>query len=153
MTRTKFSVCMTNAHTPTPTATSTVSSPVCLKCGTIKKSGKSSCCGHGGSWFRNCGGSGNANRQHMWIDGILACNTQPQSNTAIEQQLKVTRENGIGFSSNSIDTKNFKSVSTAPTTAHVPAHTSTSTPLIVQGYEKVSNFGVFLFVLLLLSFH
>jgi hypothetical protein len=55
-----LSVCplfsLTNAHmwTPAASATTTVR-PVCRKCGTIAKSRKSSCCGRGGSWFRNCG--------------------------------------------------------------------------------------------------
>ena len=53
--------------------------PVCVKCGTIAKSGKISCCGRGGSWFSNCGGAGNAKLGHAWHDGIQACKARSQS--------------------------------------------------------------------------
>merc|ERR1712032_1389933 len=51
-------------------------SPVCRKCVTIKKSGKMSCCGRGGSWFKKCGSAAAGNRQieHTWYEGIRACN-------------------------------------------------------------------------------
>merc|ERR1719201_3088543 len=50
-------------------ATTTIGS-VCPTCGTIGKSGKSSCCGRGGSWFRNCGSVENAKLVHTWYEGI-----------------------------------------------------------------------------------
>merc|ERR1712113_1138023 len=59
-----------------PKQTTRISS-ACSKCGTIKKSGKTSCCGRGGSWFRNCGGGGNSNLDHTWFEGIRACKTRP----------------------------------------------------------------------------
>ena len=46
---------------------------VCLKCGAIKKTGKLSCCARGGSWYGNCGATGNANRAHTWFQGMQAC--------------------------------------------------------------------------------
>ena len=66
-------------------ATTTVSS-VCSKCSTIAKSGKSSCCGRGGSWFRNCGSAGNVKLDHTWYEGIQACKTWAQSKRSIERQ-------------------------------------------------------------------
>merc|ERR1712224_388105 len=54
-----------------PTATTV--NPVCSKCGTVKNSGKRSCCGHGGAWFNNCGNSGNLKFEHTWTEGFQAC--------------------------------------------------------------------------------
>ena len=51
---------------------------MCPKCGTIDKSGKASCCGLGGSWFRNCGGVGNRKLRHTWHEGIVVCKTRAQ---------------------------------------------------------------------------
>ena len=45
----------------------------CPKCGTLKKSGKRSCCAPGAAWFSNCGGSGDAKFDHTWTEGIQAC--------------------------------------------------------------------------------
>ena len=60
---------------------------VCTKCGITKKSGKMSCCGHGGSWFGNCGSAGDTKFDHTWYEGLQACNTRPEFNTAIGQHL------------------------------------------------------------------
>ena len=45
----------------------------CPKCVVLKKSGKSSCCGRGGSWFNRCGSDGSAHHDHTWTEGIQAC--------------------------------------------------------------------------------
>merc|ERR1719305_1436371 len=55
--------------------TTTITVPVCPRCGTIVKSDKISCCGRGGSWFKNCGGIGNIKLHHTWYEGIQACKT------------------------------------------------------------------------------
>merc|ERR1711981_200440 len=70
---------------PTVTAASI---SVCDKCGSIGKSGKASCCGRGGSWFRNCGSVGNAKFQYTWYEGIQACSAQ----SFIGQQLDGDQE-------------------------------------------------------------
>ena len=54
-------------------------SRICTKCGTIKKSGKLSCCARGGSWFKNCGESGDTKLDHTWVEGIQACNSVASS--------------------------------------------------------------------------
>ena len=70
-----------------PTATTTASRSVCPKCGTVGKSGKTSCCGRGGSWFRNCGSASNTKRlRHTWYEGILACKTRNQLKTVMPRQ-------------------------------------------------------------------
>ena len=56
--------------------TTTTSRFVCPKCGTIKKSAKASCCGRGGSWFRNCGSAGNRKFPHTWSEGVLTCKSR-----------------------------------------------------------------------------
>ena len=71
----------------------TTISSLCSKCGIIAKSGKVSCCGHGGSWFRNCGGAGNTRLQHTWHDGIRSCKARTQPRTG--QQANSAQQKGI----------------------------------------------------------
>ena len=49
----------------------------CLQCGTMKPSGKLSCCARGGAWFKKCGDPGNSNVQHTWFEGMQACKGKP----------------------------------------------------------------------------
>ena len=56
----------------TTTIASVVRDKGCPKCG-VKKFGKLSCCASGGAWYKNCGDTGDANFDHTWIEGILAC--------------------------------------------------------------------------------
>ena len=99
-----FCLCVFDQYphvTPAAVATKIVSS-VCSKCGTIEKSGQSSCCARGGSWFKNCGGTGNAKVDHTWYEGINACKAQGQ-------QLKAAQQQESEFA-NHVVTRNFKSV-------------------------------------------
>ena len=74
---------LTNARIQTTvTVTTTRISPACPKCGVIAKSRKRSCCGRGGSWFRQCGSGANANLDHTWYEGFRACKTRVQSKRA-----------------------------------------------------------------------
>ena len=50
----------------------TVSSFACPKCA-VSKSGKRSCCGQDGAWFKNCGDPGDSKFDHTWTEGIKAC--------------------------------------------------------------------------------
>ena len=57
-----------------PALTSTTTNTMtCPKCGTFERSGRVSCCAPGGGWFKNCGGAGNKNVEHRWIEGVEAC--------------------------------------------------------------------------------
>ena len=47
--------------------------PVCSKCGTVKKTGKLSCCARHGAWYENCGEPGDTDFDHTWFEGIAAC--------------------------------------------------------------------------------
>merc|ERR1712032_1386329 len=75
--------------------TTAITVSVCLRCGTIAKSGKPSCCGRGGSWFKNCGGGGNTKLQHSWYEGMQACKRRPHSRTAAGQQENAAQQKGI----------------------------------------------------------
>ena len=111
-------------------------SSACPKCVTIKKSGKSSCCGRGGSWFRSCGSAGNAKLHHTWYEGIRACKTGSQLKTATGQQSSADQQlsSHHGFSkanSNAVirDAKTFAFPSannSTDTIISTPARTSTS---------------------------
>ena len=74
--------------------------PVCHKCGIIEKSGQNSCCGRGGSWFRNCGGLGNAKPDHTWYEGVQACKIGAQFKRASGRQSNAAQRlnsyNGVG---------------------------------------------------------
>ena len=48
-------------------------SPVCPKCGFVKKSDRPSCCARGGAWFNKCGDEGDSKFAHTWTEGIQAC--------------------------------------------------------------------------------
>ena len=68
----------TNVYVPAPLLTATTRiettvGPACPNCGTLKKSGKLSCCAPGGTWFQNCGDGSNSNLGHTWFEGIQAC--------------------------------------------------------------------------------
>ena len=82
---------------------------VCPKCGTIARSGKLSCCGHGGSWFGNCGNAGNANFGHTWNEGIQACKSR-QSKKIVGQQLYDPHPQGNVPSNDDSTSMNFKEV-------------------------------------------
>jgi len=67
-----------NACKPTKpaAATTAASSSRCAVCGSVKKSRKKSCCGRGGSWYKNCGTSDNKKSKkfdHTWFEGIQVC--------------------------------------------------------------------------------
>ena len=74
------------------TTTTTAISSACPSCGTIKKSGKLSCCARDGSWFGQCGVTANTKYHHSWYEGIQACKAR-QSITAIVQQQNVVQQN------------------------------------------------------------
>jgi len=44
----------------------------CRKC-VANKAGILSCCTRGGSWFQQCGNSGDSRFDHTWIEGIRIC--------------------------------------------------------------------------------
>ena len=93
-------------------ATTTSVSIVCSKCGIIKKSGKSSCCAHGGSWFGNCRSFRDTKFGHTWYEGLQACTAQSQSKTVLSQQIKVDQQR-MNVIPNNTDNKQPGTVATA----------------------------------------
>ena len=55
------------------TTSTNVTDSFCPVCGVLKRSGKTSCCGVGGSWFGNCGVVDHTKRDHTWSDGRRVC--------------------------------------------------------------------------------
>ena len=69
----------------TPISTPSITSPIdgitrCPRCATFRKSGRVSCCAPGGAWFNKCGGLGNKNFDHMWSEGVKACERKFRTN-------------------------------------------------------------------------
>ena len=102
----------------------TTTSSLCRNCGTIAKSGKSSCCGRGGSWFGNCGSPGNAKLHHTWYEGIRACTTRTQSKAAISRQSNAAQQrnspNGFGTAKSKIVIGDPKKFTLAPANTATP---------------------------------
>ena len=71
----------------------TTISSECPRCGTIAKSGKTSCCGRGGDWFKNCGGVGNTKLHHTWYEGVQACKARSRFKTHMVHQPNVIQAN------------------------------------------------------------
>ena len=112
-------------------AKTTTTSSVCPKCGIVAKSGKSSCCGHGGFWFGHCGSAGNAKPDHTWYEGIQACETLMHSKAIIDRQPNAAQQRN---SSNGSGVANSKEIIT-------PANTFTfasSAPILVREPSIVS---------------
>ena len=59
----------------------------CQQCGTIRKSGKPSCCAHGGSWFGKCGSAVDEQVSYSWSQGLRVCNAQPRSDEVVDALL------------------------------------------------------------------
>merc|ERR1712187_16326 len=78
----------------TQATTTMIISSVCPKCGTLGKFGKRSCCGRGGSWFKNCGNPGNVKLDHTWYEGIQACKASPEQSKLglVQQQLNPAQQ-------------------------------------------------------------
>ena len=155
------------------TTTTTIAVAMCLRCGTIEKSGKRSCCGRGGSWFKHCGGGGNTKLHHTWSEGIQACNARSQSKTGIGDELNAGRQqvNDVSqgsavitatntFALASVNTSTLisdaastgrstyarDSVSITSTNAWLPSltHTSAGTSVITRGCPNLLKLTVFM---------
>ena len=108
---------------------------VCHKCGTIEKSGRNSCCGRGGSWFKNCRSAGDAKLRHTWYEGIQVCSTRSQSKRARGRQSNPAQRFN---SSGGVATRNSKAVMT---TAQAFVFTPVNTSILMPGrsIESVST--------------
>ena len=110
-------------------ATTKTISSVCAKCVIIRKSGKMSCCGRGGTWFGTCGGAGNTKVDRTWYEGIRACKAGRQSKTAMGQKLRAAQQKQkLNGSSNDNLSKAIATAITRGVSNSVNA--STSAPII-----------------------
>ena len=102
----------------------------CPKCGTIAKYEKRSCCGHGGSWFGNCGSTSNTKGDHTWYEGIRACDVQMQYKEAVARQSQAAQRpnaaHGRDVPNHMFTVASSKRVS-IDTAAHTKALISTTT--------------------------
>ena len=130
----------------TPAAKQTAIVPVCPKCGIIGRSGKSSCCGRGGSWFGNCGSADNTKVEHRWYEGLEACKTRTQLKIANGRKSNVAQEvyniggGGMGNSNTVPKTFELTSInasSPAAPTASIHIHiTTTATNMTTLTMQK-----------------
>ena len=130
-------VSLTNVHIHAAAATTKTISSVCSVCGTMVKSGQSSCCGRGGSWFKNCGGAGNSNLDHTWYEGMKVCKKARVQSKSVTDQLLYGVEQKDTKSAN--DTINYAAVTTAVKT-FIVQFTSTSFDMPTPTSEDVSIF-------------
>ena len=110
---------------PAPEMTTTTSS-ICRTCGTIKKFGKSSCCGRGGSWFRNCGSGGDTKRRHTWYEGIQACEARAQLETVSGQESNAAQQPSSAHGVGTVKSKS--AINVIKPYAFSPANTLTTMP-------------------------
>ena len=140
--------------TTTLAVTTTPISAVCPACGTIKKSGKASCCSRGGSWFGKCGGVGNANLGHTWHEGIRACKVQfravvgqklhafrPKTNTSSDDARMVMDSKAVIVDVFASASANISTVilGTTPITVSANVNKSTTKPTIPPGNVGITN--------------
>ena len=122
----------------TPVTTTSIS-PVCPACGIIRKSGKLSCCAHGGSWFGNCGNAENANFAHTWYDGIASCKAR-QFQVAVGEQLHDFQlKSNASSGDTSVGMHPKAIVVTAQVYASASANTSTPIPNTLQNFVTTNT--------------
>ena len=129
------------------TMTNTIRSrSVCSKCGTVAKSGKHSCCGRGGSWFRNCGIGVNTNFDHTWFEGLRVCKIRAQFKRTIDWDSNAARQRnssnniGTGNSKAVVSTANLFALTSGDTSPLIPARTRRITPENASMGKRTAEF-------------
>ena len=141
-------------------ATSSIS-PMCPKCGIINKSGKLSCCGHGGSWSGKCGSAWNSKPGHTWQEGIRVCKdrqfqavvvqqlhgSQPKGNVSVVDA-SVVMESKAAIVESHMLTSTRANTSTAMTdrSSIVPASTSVITQEFGHSFHVVTHISATAFI-------
>ena len=111
---------LTNTHMRTITGTT---SPACSQCGTIGSPSKLSCCGRGGTWFKDCGTTGDASYGHTWSEGIQAC-AAPKA--AIGMPLHAAPAAAVANST--VRAAGVPGANSTTITTAMPTHAGSSTP-------------------------
>ena len=134
---------LTCLHIPTPVVTTMSISPVCPDCGIVKKSGKISCCGRGGSWFGNCGNAENTEFGHTWYEGIESC-TAREFWIAVSEQLHAFQAKGnVSSDNNSVDMHSKTAVGNMDNLIFV---SSANVSILIRGPSSItvlSNSSIF----------
>jgi len=130
--------------------TKAASSNTCAVCGSVKKSRKKSCCGRGGSWFRNCGSAGNKKFGHTWFEGIQVCKNQwsKRSAAASYQLMNAAEKYLFNFANNTAKPKHTNTppepttttekLTTAPATTKVA---TTAAPITTTTTTRIATFA------------
>ena len=126
-------------HASTSVAATTTRTTACLTCGTIKKSGKLSCCARGGSWFGNCGATANTELQYAWHEGIEACKARQSNMVAIGQQRKAIQQNSSNSSSGDNNIVDFKTAIRVTHRLVSPAETPLSVTNAISDRTSVAH--------------
>ena len=124
-------------------AVTTTISPVCPKCGLVDKSGKISCCGRGGSWFKKCKSAGNSNVERTWFEGIRACKTRVRSKTAIGQRLSAAQQLNSSHNAGMSNPTAFITLAKTPSTpmpVTMPIITSEAYGAVMANSKSISGF-------------
>ena len=117
-------------------AITTSTSSVCPKCGIADKSGKTSCCGLGGSWFGHCGQPGGGTKvNHTWHEGLQACKAWVRSRAVIAHQLGGAQQRR----DNEVDSVISKGVTMATEQLRTTPATSIESPHIVAPVHALAN--------------
>ena len=125
------------------TTPTTAVTAVCPKCGTIKKSGKLSCCARGGSWFKNCGDNGDSKFEHTWVEGVQACNDITSVSLSLKAQVQsmLHNETGIAQERNAVRYRGNESSAAS----HCVRRNS-------KGYDEISSIVAFTNLLIIIFY-
>ena len=143
-------LCLINIRKTTPARTTRTISSVCSKCGIIAKSGKNSCCGRGGSWFKNCGSAGNAQLAHTWYEGIRACGTRAQFEAASSQQKSMGSSNGTDMLNSRVVMMVVKPLTPTPVNTSISLSTAKSARTFATNDTVTTNITVYISLLIII---
>merc|ERR1712210_249649 len=118
--------------------------------GSVKKSRKKSCCGRGGSWYKNCGTSGNKKSKkfdHTWFEGIQACKSKSASKSAAAsyQEMNAAEKYVFNFANNTAKPSHEITTAAAPAkvaTTFAAKKTPLPTTDWIENEEVFEAFGV-----------
>ena len=133
---------------PTRMSTSRASTG-CAKCGTVKRSGKFSCCSRGGAWFKNCGNIGDARFNHTWTEGIQVCRDFKRS---IPNALSIPdMPNNVGVINNATNGTHTPYYSNQGHTNNNPPGSMSNTLTDTKGSVDVAGIAVCVCILFILT--
>ena len=103
------------------------------------KSGMMSCCGRGGSWFGNCGSTGDTHLGHTWSEGLQACKARSQFQADIDQQLSGAEQDRSDASEHVSNASSEVVISTSRLLLFTSVAMSVTAPIITPAYPPSST--------------